>query len=83
MKEQIDLPTFHKLIMNNAIAPKSYGLIKTHKVDYPIRPIVSSIGGPSYNISIGLVPFVNNYLKNHNIYAVYGTHSRFFRGLQI
>lgn len=69
MKEQIDLPTFNKLIMNNAIAPKIYGLIKTYKVEYPIRTIMLSTGGPSYNISKGLVPCINNYLKNYNIWC--------------
>ena len=34
--------------MNTAVTPRFYSLIKTHKVNYPIRPIVSFIDSPTY-----------------------------------
>ena len=42
----------------NGIAPRLYGLPKIHKVNIPLRPIVSSIGSPTYNIAKFLVPIL-------------------------
>lgn len=39
------------LIIEDPVAPKAYGLPKTHKPGIPIRPIVSTIGSPCYKIS--------------------------------
>ena len=39
------------LFSNSATLPLFYALIKTHKLGNPIRPIVSFIGSPSYNIA--------------------------------
>ncbi|XP_044761573.1 uncharacterized protein LOC123318845 [Coccinella septempunctata] len=35
----------------NSVIPKLYGLRKTHKENISIRPVVSCIGAPSYNLS--------------------------------
>lgn len=35
----------------NAIAPKIYGLRKTHKQVFALRPVVSCIGAPSYKLA--------------------------------
>ena len=40
-----------KLTIHNAVAPKIYGLPKLHKTNIPLRPIVSSIQSPFYNLS--------------------------------
>lgn len=42
----INAGKFH-IVNKNPKAPKLYGLIKTHKVDLPIRPIVSYINNPA------------------------------------
>lgn len=44
----------------NSNPAKLYGLIKIHKPNNPIRPIVSSIGSPTYNMS----KFFTNILAN-------------------
>ena len=36
------------MYVNTDITPRFYALIKTHKIDYPIRPIVSFIDSPTY-----------------------------------
>ena len=44
---------------STAETPRFYGLIKTHKENYPIRPITSFIGSPTYQIA----NFLSNILK--------------------
>lgn len=48
---------------STAQTPRFYALLKTHKENYPIRPIVSFIGSPTYQISKYLskilTPFTN------------------------
>ena len=51
--------------------PHMYGLIKIHKENYPVRPIVSSIGSPCQALAKYLVPLLNpvigksrSYIKN-------------------
>ncbi len=50
--------------------PYMYGLIKTHKPNNPVRPIISSVGCASYKLSKWLVsiltPYVGN-ISNSNI----------------
>ena len=50
--------------------PYLYGLVKTHKINNPIRPIISSVGSVSYNLSKWLVkiltPMVGN-ISNTNV----------------
>ena len=43
------------LCINNAKPPKIYGLIKLHRQGYPMRPIVSCIQSPTYNLAKFLV----------------------------
>ena len=38
----------HKLIESSPLTPRIYGLPKIHKERVPLRPIVNSIGGPTY-----------------------------------
>jgi len=44
---------------SNAILPRAYGLPKIHKLDYPLRIIVSSTGSPLHN----LASFLHNILR--------------------
>ena len=41
-------PSFY---INKATTPLFYGLIKTHKVGLPIRPIASLVNSPSYKLA--------------------------------
>ena len=42
---------------------KAYGLIKIHKNSFPIRPIISDINSPVYNISKFFTQFLTKNLK--------------------
>ena len=59
--------------MNDTIIPRvaqkcnvsiGYGLIKIHKVNNPVRPIISTINSPTYNLSKILSKFLYEHLKN-------------------
>ena len=39
------------LLSSEALPPRLYGLPKVHKADIPLRPIVNSIGSPTYALS--------------------------------
>ena len=39
------------LYCNKIVTPKFYATIKTHKMDNPIRPIVSFIDSPTYQLA--------------------------------
>ena len=47
----ISRPQYLYLFANSATIPLFYALVKIHKLGNPIRPIVSFIGSPSYNIA--------------------------------
>ncbi len=49
--KNIDIVTKNFLCCNNGFAPKIYGLPKLHKPGILLRPIVSTINSPLYNIS--------------------------------
>lgn len=51
----------------NSVPPKLYGLRKTHKLNISIRPIVSCLCAPSYNLSV----FVHNILSMVNLTSEY------------
>ena len=42
---------YEYLFANTSVIPLFYALIKTHKPGHPIRPIVSFIDSPSYNVA--------------------------------
>uniref|UniRef100_A0A8D9BPX0 Reverse transcriptase domain-containing protein n=1 Tax=Cacopsylla melanoneura TaxID=428564 RepID=A0A8D9BPX0_9HEMI len=54
-----------KLTTYTSVAPKIYGLPKIHKPELKLRPIVSSINSPTYELSKFLVPVLKP-LKNPN-----------------
>ena len=43
---------------------KCYGLIKIHKKDYPLRPIISAVNFPTYSLSKFFAKFLQSNLKN-------------------
>lgn len=40
-----------KIIPKNGIMPRIYGLPKIHKEGIPLRPIVNTIGSPTYDLA--------------------------------
>ncbi|KAJ8019710.1 hypothetical protein HOLleu_41397 [Holothuria leucospilota] len=55
----------------NSLSPRIYGLPKVHKEGIPLRPIVSSINSPSYNLARDLADILTplsgkgmSYIKN-------------------
>lgn len=55
---------YHKLMESSSITPRIYGLPKIHKEGAPLRPIVNTIGGPTYLLakflSLKLKPLVGH-----------------------
>jgi hypothetical protein len=47
----LDERTKKRLTPNNEITPRIYGLPKIHKQDVPLRPIVNTIGSPTYELA--------------------------------
>ena len=48
-----------KFCVTSPSLPYMYGLIKTHKENFPARPIISSVGSATYNLSKYLVEILN------------------------
>ncbi len=78
LKNQGKLPerTYHKLHSSDAIPPAIRGSIKHHKVNHPLRPIVTSIDSALYNTSKFLSQILSP-LQNQNGFSV--TNSMQFR----
>jgi hypothetical protein len=69
----LDERTKKLLTPNNEIAPRIYSLPKIHKEDIPLRPIVNTIGSPTYelakhvaNILSPLVGHIDSFIKDSN-----------------
>ncbi|KAG8238076.1 hypothetical protein J437_LFUL017917 [Ladona fulva] len=66
---EIPAETTKNLRPQAAAPPRLYGLPKIHKAGVPLRPIVSAIGSPTYNLAKYLTkilsPFVGN--REHHI----------------
>ena len=67
---------FDRLRPKGSKAPRFYGLPKVHKEDYPLRPIVSAISSPTYNLSkfvskmiSPLVGKTDSFVKNSRDFA--------------
>ena len=78
LKNQEKLPekTNRKLHLSDAIPPSIRGSIKHHKVNHPLRPIVTSIDSALYNTSKFLSQILSP-LQNQNGFSV--TNSTQFR----
>jgi len=61
----IDKLTYNKITNNNPICPRIYGLVKAHKENFPIRPIVNGYESPMYNLSKWLNPTLNVLSRNN------------------
>ena len=51
----------HFLLTKNPIPPRLYGLIKIHKPDAPIRPVVSSISAPAHKLAHTLTQLISQH----------------------
>ena len=51
-----------QITLNKTNLSKGYGLIKIHKIDFLLRPIISAINSPVYNLSKFFAKFLQNYL---------------------
>lgn len=49
--KKLDEDTYKNLYSNKAVTPRFYANIKTHKENNPIRPIVSFIDSPTYELA--------------------------------
>lgn len=48
-QNQMELRDVNRCIVRYGIAPRIYGLIKVHKENYPLRPVVSFVNSPTYH----------------------------------
>ena len=51
----------------DVIAPRIYGLPKIHKPDWPLRPIVSFINSPLYNLSKFAAKILTPLINSNNL----------------
>ena len=63
-KKYIDKKTKNLLNCHNGQSPYIYGLPKLHKNNIPLRPIVSTVGSPTYKLSKFLSNILTNILGN-------------------
>lgn len=79
-KGNLDRRTYLALYPSDPLPPLFYGLPKVHKSHIPLRPIVSSIGSVTYDISKHIASLLSK-LVGKSEYHVRDTNS-FVRGLQ-
>jgi len=59
-----------KIINLNPETPSLGGLIKVHKINTPIRPIVNFINVPSYKLTNTFTGDLKSYISLPNVYNV-------------
>lgn len=62
--KNIDFVTRSQLITYRAITPKMYFVPKYHKLGVPVRPILSAINGPTYDLSKFATSILNKLVKS-------------------
>lgn len=67
-KNLISPKTAATLKINNAQPPKIYGLPKVHKQNVPLRPIVSCMKSPLYNLSKFLAEPISKIINKNPFY---------------
>ncbi|XP_018403508.1 PREDICTED: uncharacterized protein LOC108780336, partial [Cyphomyrmex costatus] len=63
-QEYISTSTYNRLNCSISVLPRCYGLTKIHKIDNPLRIIVSSLGSPLHNLSIFLHKIIKENLPS-------------------
>ncbi|XP_064461588.1 uncharacterized protein LOC135371468 [Ornithodoros turicata] len=66
-KGHLEDVTYRRLFSSDGASPRIYGLPKIHEPGCPLRPIVSFIGSPTYNLSKYLVELVTPVTGNNNL----------------
>ena len=68
----------------NSVCPKMYGMLKLHKENMPMRPIVSNINAPTFKVAKFLSEIINKIL-GCNLYHVRDSWSfcNFIRGVKV
>ena len=73
--QKITVPVYYHLERDKGVTPKIYGLPKIHKELVPLRPIVSFIGSPLYNLTKifckYLTPIVNLEFCVKKFFSIY------------
>ncbi|CAN7984777.1 unnamed protein product, partial [Ixodes hexagonus] len=70
---RLDQTLYRRLFSSDGATPKIYGLPKVHKEGCPLRPIVSFVGSPTYNLSNFLVEMLKP-LTDGNSRSVRNSH---------
>ena len=73
-KGALDKTLFQKLKPSLSRAPRFYGLPKIHKPGSPLRPIVSAIGSPTYNIAKFVTSIISPLMGNTSSYVKNSKH---------
>lgn len=68
-REIINTATANNLKCNNGLAPRLYGLPKTHKNNCPMRPVTSFIGSPIYNLTQFMSKILNKTIGEASTYT--------------
>ena len=68
-KGYIDPSTYKKLYVSDCELPRSYGLLKIHKEDHPLRLIVSCINSAFYSLAIFLKEIIDKSNNNNFSYV--------------
>ena len=54
----------------NSQPPKLYSLIKLHKNNFPIRPVVSFVTAPAYKLSRKLIQIISHHTNFTSYFSV-------------
>ena len=65
--DRLSQKEYFYLRSTDAIAPRIYGLPKIHKPDWPLRPIVSFINSPLYNLSKFMAKILTPLINSNNL----------------
>jgi len=65
----LDKDIVKSLKINNAVPSSIYGLPKIHKVNIPLRPVVSTINSPFYKLSSFLSQSIGHILSNNDYHV--------------
>ena len=58
LKDIIDEDVLSKILLTGSQPGKLYGLCKVHKVNYPLRPVISMVNTSEYELAKYLVTFI-------------------------
>ena len=66
VKPQVDTRIYHNIYPQGGMPGKLYGTAKVHKASIPLRPVVSMINTPQYDLSKYLDNVLRPYLQNQH-----------------